>query len=226
MTGAITIKGGSLYVAALATFRSLSRRRLTIAILVLLPVALYFARRDSTGQAIRSLLFGISWAVSTVAFFATTEASSFYQRLPLAGWSARRLIAGRIGCLLAVGLALASIFFVLVHVDQDVNQPVGVAVGLAMTVATAVSVGTTVGRLVQKEMEGALIIFLFAGLQAVLDPFGQAAKFLPFWSSGVLHGGETVAICLAISLTLELVGRRSCLIGEAVLLDGSRLRQR
>ena len=55
-----------LVLGGAMTLRALLRRRLTVAILVLLPVALYLASHDAVGRSVRSFVFGISWAVSTV----------------------------------------------------------------------------------------------------------------------------------------------------------------
>ncbi len=219
--------GGSTLTAAKVTLLALSRRRATLAILVLLPTAFYLARRGTPGQSVRSLLFGVSWAISTITYFATVEASTLRPRLSLTGWKAYRLEAGRIGGLVISGTVLATAFIVLVAADQDVRNLSGVAAALFAAVVTAVAFGEVVGRIVTKEMEGALTIFLFAGLQAVLNPFGTVAKFLPFWSSreiatyavdgpsegslsnGVAHAVTTAAFCFVASAALRLLNRPS-----------------
>lgn len=87
-----------------------------------------------------------------------------------------------------------------------------------MSAIVAVAFGTAVGAVVRRELEGALVIFFVAGLQATLNPYGAAAKLLPFWSSreiatvsvdgpataslagGLLDPGVVVALCAAIFL--------------------------
>ena len=56
----------------------------------------------------------------------------------------------------------------------------GVFLALLAAAWTAVALGTTVAHLLVKEMEGTLLLFFFAGLQAVLNPFGRVATFFPF----------------------------------------------
>lgn len=195
------------------TLRALARRRLALAILVALPVALYAVSHDSTGQAVRALLFGVSWAVSTVTFFATVASRQLEPRLRLAGLSARLLAGARIGALLLLALSLAVAFSVLVALDLPVRSPVAVALDFAVTAAVAVAFGTAVGTVISAEMEGALILFFFAGLQAVVNPFDGYAKLLPFWASrelgtyaidgpgqgslgwGLIHATAAITLC-------------------------------
>ena len=168
---------------AAMTVRAALRRRLGIAILVAMPIAFYFVSHDSVGRAVRSLAFGLSWAVSTVAFFAATAAAEIEPRLAIAGWRRRRLVAGRLLGLATIGGLLTCGFAALVAVDLDVRSPAAVLVTFAVTAAVGVAVGTAVGGLLDREMEGTLVLFFIAGLQAVVNPFDTYARALPFWSS-------------------------------------------
>lgn len=76
---------------ALLSLVALARRRLTMLILVLLPVVFSQVVGDSVGRSLRAPVFGISWAVSTAAFFTTVAAREVEPRLKLAGWSTRVL---------------------------------------------------------------------------------------------------------------------------------------
>lgn len=165
------------------TVRALLRRRLTLAILVGLPILFSFVARDSIGQSVRALVFGTSWAMSTAALFATSASRELEPRLRLAGWSRPALLAGRIGGLLVLGTGLVALFWIVVAVDHAVRSLQAVALDLAVTALVAVAVSTAIGTVIAKEMEGTLVLFLFAGLQAVVNPFDVFAKFLPFWSS-------------------------------------------
>lgn len=82
----------------------------------------------------------------------------------------------------------------------------------------AVAFGTALGSVVRREMEGALVIFFVAGLQATVNPYDAAAKLLPFWSSreiatvsvdgpgaasvtaGLLHALLVIGLCAAAVL--------------------------
>ena len=210
---------------ASTTVRAVLRRRLAVGILVLMPVAFYVVTHDAVGRSVRSLAFGVSWAVSTVAFFATVSAQDLEPRLVLAGWRRADLLAGRVLGLGAVVAALTLAFGLLVAVDQDVRSVGAVVVDFAVTGVVAVAVGTAVGTLIGKEMEGTLVLFFIAGLQAIANPFDTWSRALPFWSSrelgtwavdgpgvgslgdGLVHAGAVVAAC-ALVVGLPLLGDR------------------
>ena len=216
----------TIVLRANTTMRALLRRRLALAVLVVMPVAFYFVTRSSVGQSIRSLVFGISWAVSTATFFATTSARNLEPRLTLAGWRPGHLLAGRILGLLAIVAALTVANVTLVGIDRDVRSLSAVAVDFAVTGVVAVAVGTTVGTVIGKEMEGTLVLFFFAGLQAIANPFDTWSRALPFWSSrelgtwaidgpdtgslpdGLAHAAAVIVIC---GIVTWAVGRRSAL---------------
>ena len=212
------------------TLRAVLRRRITVAILVLMPVAFYFATHDTVGRSVRSLLFGLSWAISTVAFFAAVAGRELEPRLELAGWRWRDLLAGRILGLAAVGLGLTALFGGLVAVDHDVRSIGAVVASFAVTTAVAIALGSTVGAVLRREMEGTLILFFLAGLQAIVNPFETYARALPFWSSrelgtyavdgpgqgslgdGLLHATLVIVLCIGIVATpgAAVVGRVVC----------------
>ncbi|MEM8924844.1 MAG: hypothetical protein AAGD35_15175 [Actinomycetota bacterium] len=211
---------------ARTTMQAALRRRLAVGILVVMPVAFYLVTHDTVGRSVRSLVFGISWAVSTVAFFATIAARDIEPRLALAGWRRIDLIIGRlIGLGIAVlGLTLA--FGTLVGLDQDVRSVSAVFVDFAVTGAVAVAVGTTVGSVISREMEGTLVLFFLAGLQAIANPFDAWSRALPFWSSrelgtwavdgpavgsltdGLLHAAATIIVCSGVVALWSAMQRR------------------
>jgi hypothetical protein len=165
------------------TARGLLRRRSAMAILLALPLLLYLARHDAVGQSIRGLLFGVSWAVTTVAYFAAIEVRDAEPRLCLAGWSWARLLAGRVLGLLAIGGTVAGAYALLSVVDQPVRDPGALVVDFAVTAVVSVLVGTALGAVFHRELEGALVIFLVAALQSVVNPDTVLAHLIPFWSS-------------------------------------------
>jgi hypothetical protein len=199
--------------------RDLLRRRAAMAVLVTLPLALYLARRDAVGQSVRSLLFGVSWAMSTVAFFAAMSAREVEPRLRLSGWRPRVLVGGRLAGLLVLASALCLLYAGLVAVDRPIDSHAVLALDFAATALVAVAFGTALGAVIHRELDGALVIFFVAGLQAVMNPFDRAARYLPFWSSrelgtvavdgagsaslaaGIIHAAVVVVLCAAVALT-------------------------
>jgi hypothetical protein len=215
---------GDALVAGEMVLRGLLRRRVSVALLALLPLAFYAARHEQVGQSIRFLILGVAWAVSTTAFFASVSARDVERRLCLTGWSRWSLFAGRIGAQLAVGMAMAGGYLLLVALDQPVRSIGGVALDLVTTTFLAVLVGSFVGVVVTRELEGALLLFIVSGLQFMADPPSLLARVLPFWSTreiatyavdgpdagivthGLLHAGATAAVLLAV--TAHLTARR------------------
>lgn len=203
---------GDAAVAGEMVLRGLLRRRLSIVLVVLLPLVFFVARHEHVGQSVRFLVLGVAWGVSTVAFFAALAARQVERRLGVAGWSWRSLLAGRVGALLALGLALSGGYLLLVVADQPVRSNAGVALDLTTTTVVAVALGSFVGTIVARELEGALLLFMVSGLQFMADPASSFARFLPFWSSrelatyavdgpqagqladGLLHAALTIAV--------------------------------
>jgi hypothetical protein len=201
-------------VVAEMTLRELARRRAAVALLVLVPLAFYLARRDLTGQSIRFLGIGLGWAVSTFAAFATVAAARVDVRLRLGGYRARDLLTGRLAALLAVGAVLVAAFCTLILLDQPVRRPGAVVLMQALTVVVAVPLGLLLAAALRRELEASLALIVLAGVQFVLDPAQPAARLLPFWSTrevgtyavdltdvgylqrGVLHALVTAAVCL------------------------------
>lgn len=167
---------------AVLTVRALARRRLTMVVLVALPIVFSQAVGDSAGRSVRALVFGVSWAVATAAYFAAIAAREVEPRLRLAGWTAPALLAGRLSGLGVLAAALGGLFWALVLAEHGVAAG-PLAADLAVTAATAIAVGSAVGAVLRREMDGVLVLFLLAGMQAVVNPFDDVARLLPFWSS-------------------------------------------
>jgi hypothetical protein len=210
---------GDAVVAGRMTLRGLLRRRTSLALLVALPLAFYLARHQHVGQSVRFLALGVAWAVSTAAFFAAAAARDVERRLILGGWSWWSLVAGRVGALLALGAVLSGGYLLLVAVDQPVRSIGGVGLDLATTTVLAVLVGSFLGVVARRELEGALGLFIVAGLQFTADPPSALARVLPFWSTrelgtyaidgpalgslgaGLLHAAAT-ALALVLAITV------------------------
>jgi hypothetical protein len=209
-------------IVAEMTVRALARRHGTLVLLVALPLLFYAARHSLPGQSVRFLALGLAWAVSTLALFAALAARSTEPRLRIGGWSAGALLAGRVAGLLAVALGLAVAYFVLIALDRPVGRILAVGAMLAVTAATAVAAGTALGALARREQDGALLLFIVAGLQFIADPPTLLAHVLPFWSTRELatwavdgagspavalaHAAATIALCAA--LTVAWTARR------------------
>ena len=202
------------------TIRGLLRRRGSLILMVALPLAFYVARHELVGQSIRFLAFGLAWAVSTLALFAALDARQTEARLIVSGWTRPALVGGRVLALLGVGLALTFSYLVLILLDDRpvANEP-GLALLLGATTVIAVALGSMLGVLVKRELEGALALFIVAGLQFIADPASALAHVLPFWSTreigtyavdgfGASLGTGLVHAALAVALAGAVISAR------------------
>ncbi|MEO3779960.1 ABC transporter permease [Micromonospora sp. B11E3] len=210
------------------TLRELLRRRGVLALMLLLPLTFYLIRRDAyVGQSVRSLLLGISWAVSTAALFATSAARELEPRLRLAGYRPHHLYLGRMFGLWVAGLVIALPFFLLIAFDAPDLRYGGVAVAMLCCVAVAAPLGILIGALLPRELEGTLLLLTIVTVQMLIDPAGAGAKLTPFWSSreiatwavdhtddgylarGSLHGlAVTVGMVVVVAAVFSLRLRR------------------
>jgi hypothetical protein len=204
-------------VVAEMTVRGIARRRLSVTLLLALPLLFYVARHGLPGQSIRFLAIGLAWAVSTLALFAALSARGTEPRLRIGGWSSRALLTGRVAGLLSVAAALAFAYFLLIAVDRQADRTLAVGLMLLVTACTAVATGTALGALVRREQDGTLLLFIVAGLQFIADPPTLLAHLLPFWSTrelstwavdgpaagslaaGLGHAAATIALCAVLA---------------------------
>lgn len=202
------------------TLRALVRRRASLALFVLLPLVFYLARHGQPWQSVRFLGIGLAWAASSLALFGTLAACTTEPRLRVAGWSWRALLAGRVAALLGLTLALALAYYALVAIDQPIGDTAAIGLMLAVTACTGVAVGTALGTLVARDLEGALLLFIVAGLQVMVDPAGTLAHLLPFWSTreiataaiegsgtgsitdGLVHTAIVLFLCAILTIAL------------------------
>lgn len=171
-------------IVAEMSLRDLLRRRGVLLLLFVVPLVFYLGRRgDHFGQALRMVVLGVAFTMSTAALFATNAARAMEPRLRLSGFRMRHLYAGRLDALLLLGTALAACYLAVVAIDQDVDRLAAMAAMFALTVAVAVPFGMLLGTVVPRELEGALLLIALIGAQMIIDPESVAARVLPFWSA-------------------------------------------
>lgn len=208
-------------IMAEMTVRGLLRRRGSLVLMVALPLAFYVARHELVGQSIRFLAFGLAWAVSTLALFAALDARQTEARLLVSGWTRPALVGGRVLALLGIGLALTLTYLLLILLDdRPVANQSALGLLLGATAVIAVALGSMLGVLVTRELEGALALFIIAGLQFIADPASVLAHLLPFWSAreigtyavdgfGASLGAGWMHAALAVALAGAVISARS-----------------
>ncbi|MGY0056891.1 ABC transporter permease [Streptomyces sp. LZ34] len=164
------------------TLRDLGRRRGVLVLLVLVPLVFYLGRREAhTGQAIRFVLLGLAFTISTAALFVTCAARSLEPRLRLSGYRVGELTAGRLVALAIVGLLISVPYLAVIAVDQRPPRLAAIAAAMVVGVAVAAPLGMVLGVLMPRELEGALLLMALVGAQMITDPATTSAKVLPFW---------------------------------------------
>ena len=222
---------GRIWTVAEMTVRGLVRRKAVLALLFATPLAFYLMRRaDHPGQAVRFVVLGLGFTVSTMALFGTTAARSMESRLWLSGYRPGELFLGQLSGYAAIGVGIAVPYLGVIAVDQQLDRLGAVALAMLLTVLIAAPLGRLLGELVPREMEGALLLVALLGVQMLIDPAKDITKLLPFWSArelgtyaidhtdsgylyrGAAHGVVTTLVLLAgtgLLTALRLRRRRS-----------------
>jgi hypothetical protein len=165
--------------------------------------------------------------VSTAALFATSASREIEPRLRLAGYRSHQLYLGRLLGLTAMGLALATPFYLLVVFDAPEVRHGAVAVAMVFSVAVAAPFGMLIGTVLPRELEGTLVLLTTVGLQMTMDPDAAFAPATPLWSirematyavdhtdggylfRGTMHGiGFTVGLALLVAVVSTFRLRR------------------
>ncbi|WP_454042627.1 hypothetical protein [Cellulosimicrobium sp. Marseille-Q8652] len=206
-----------LLTVATTSLREMSRRRVALLLVLLLPLVFYLVRLDVHWQAIRFLAIGIGWAVATLSLFSHVGSRHLDRRLSVVGARPTALFFGRQLALLAVGLVMAGVYFGLVTLTQgDLPRLGGVALLLATTVCVAVPLGALVSLVITRELEGALALLSIMSLQLLVDPAGSLARLLPLWSTRELSGyaidGSTGTDTLAAGLVHFALAATLCVL--------------
>jgi hypothetical protein len=170
-------------VVARTTAAELLRRRAVVALLVAVPLAFYLARHDLVGQSIRFAAIGMAWALSTLAAFAGLAGQAVDPRLRVSGYRTGELLTGRVLGLAYIAVPLVVVYAAVILVDQrGLDRWIGVIGMLVATAAVAIPFGLLVAAVLRRPLEAAMLLLIVAGMQMILDPFGVAARFMPFWS--------------------------------------------
>ena len=165
-------------IAAEMQARQLLRRRLSLIILVALPVALYLSTlTNGSESAIQFGALGMGWSVASAALFSVLAARSVEPRLVLAGYRAAELMVGRFILLLGMGAVLAGIGAVAMTLVSAPVSEGALLASCALVPVVAVALGLAVGAVLPHDLEGVLVIIGVVGVQLSLksERLGQRA---------------------------------------------------
>lgn len=216
-----------LLTVASTSLREMSRRRVALLFVFLLPLVFYLVRINVHWQAIRFLAIGVGWAMATLSLFSHVSSRRVDQRLAVIGASPTALFLGRQLALMAIGVVVAGVYFCLVALTQDdLPRTGGIALLLVTTVLIGVPLGALVSLVITRELEGALALLSIMALQLLVDPDDAMAKLLPLWSTrelsayaiqehssdslstGLIHFVITVSLCVLVAWIASLIRLR------------------
>ncbi len=211
------------------TARDLSRRRIALALLTALPLALYGAQAGHLRHAVVTGGVVMAFSVAGAAMFASFATRPVDQRLMLAGYRPYELLLGRLLLLEVLGVLVAALFSVVMTLGTGPSDTPALVGGVALVAFTSVPFGLALGALAPQELEGTLILIGVVGIQLTTESSQLVAKLLPFWGPQRLltHSidttvaiGAAVPVDIAYSLALLLVavyaiGRRAPAISGA-----------
>jgi len=171
-------------VAAVASSqaRELSRRRIALAMLILLPLVFYWTSgSDNFAPVFASV--GIGWAFSVATLFLTQGMHKISPRLALLQFRSGEILAGRVLCALGFGVVVASGVWLIVRRDSVIVNQTELVLAFVFALIGSVTLGLAVGALVRREMEAMLLLVGIIGLQFVVDPGSTLAKVLPLYAA-------------------------------------------
>lgn len=232
-------------VAAVAMMhaRDLSRRRVALALLILLPIALYLAAELGPEDPATAQLqaqnpgepsadsawilttggIGPLWSVATATLFVILGSRRVDQRLLLAGFRSTDLLVGRMGTVLGLGAIITPLFTALIWMMREVDVGLLVA-SIGLLVIVAVGHGVVIAALVRDEMEGVLAIIGVTGVQMMI--VGQA--WLPMWGASelLLRAGGLSGTAEPVTAVLHAFGYTAALVGVGAVAWAGKVRLR
>ena len=183
---------------AAAAGHELLRRRLGMALLVLLPLGFYASVPPATSASASGVPFGLvsgtvgmAWSVSGAAFFLTVAARHVDERLMLVGYRPSQLAVGRLLLLESSVVVLALVFTAVIDATIHIQRP-GLLLAAAIGAGTiAVPLGLAIAAFLPRELEGALLLMGIVGIQMSVASGANPPRWLPF--SGPVESAASAA---------------------------------
>lgn len=189
------MSGGRVGITAVLLARELSRRRLAVGLLLVLPLVLYLSLLAARQYALFTGMIGIAWSIASVSMFSILSAREIEPRLILAGFRATELLLGRLLLFGSFGLLVVGSFGVVMEIISEPPQLPAFWLGLGLVVLIAVPLGLAIGAVVPRELEGTLVVIGVIGVEMSLPRGALVAPLLPLYGptqlARVATGEET-----------------------------------
>jgi len=195
--------------------RQLLRRRLSLYILVALPLALYLSTlTNGEESAIQFGALGMGWSVASAALFSVLAARAVEPRLVLAGYRPAELMMGRFLLLLGIGAILGGIGAVGMTLVSGPASEGALLASCALVPLVSVALGLAVGAVLPHDLEGVLVIIGVVGVQLSLSQSSWLNLLLPLdgpiqlaYRAGGLPADPVVPMLVhALASTVLLLG--------------------
>ena len=173
---------GRILAIATSQARELSRRRVAIIMLILLPLVFYWTSgSDEFAPVFASV--GIGWAFSVATLFLTQGMRQVAPRLSLLGFRSAEVLAGRVLCAFSFGLIVAIGLWLYIRLDPVITNGTELVWAFLFALIGSVTLGLAVGALITRELEAMLLLVGIIGIQFVVDPGTTLAKLLPLFAA-------------------------------------------
>jgi hypothetical protein len=189
--------------------RDLTRRHIALGLLLALPLSFYLSSAGKGQDSIVAGGVGLAFAVSGATLFSVLSSQEVDQRLVLAGYLPRELLLGRLAFLGPLGVAIAAAFSGLMIAVSGSDRPWLTFLGVALVALLSIPFGLAIGVVVQRELEGTLVLIGVIGLQLAAGPDAAIAPFLPFDGprrviAASLGGGGAIAVPVIVTCVYGL----------------------
>jgi hypothetical protein len=169
------------------------RRPVTLVLLAVLPVLIYFALGDDPYAVIVGGIL-MAFSIAGPAVFVLLTGRPVDQRLTLCGFKPQELIFGRLLLLNGLGFFVVGIFSLLVITQSTPKNSGYVVIGCVLVSLIAVPLGLALASIMPSDLEATLVMIGVVGVQVALRP----------------QPGESTS---PISMFLPLHGPRQFLLG-------------
>jgi hypothetical protein len=175
------VTAARILVPAELTGRELSRRRVALGLLTLLPLAFYGALAGHSDRAASTGGIAMAFSVAGASIFTSLTARPMDRRLVLAGYRPHELALARLALLELFGVVIAALFSVVIVLGSNPADATALVAGVVLVAVISVPFGLAVGALAPHDLEGVLILIGVVGIQLTLESTQTVSKLLPFW---------------------------------------------
>ncbi len=188
---------GALLLSTSDFVRQQVRTRITVVMLVIIPIMFVLLASSVLGELSKSLggsaagksatALGAGWAAGflggILGFFQVSSSRESDRRLALAGLGGVRTSLSRIGACTVLALLVAAVAFVTVMIKSGLEQPGAAFAAILFCGLIYVGIGAFVGSLVRDDLAGSMIVALIWLMDMYGGPgvsgSGGGAQFTP-----------------------------------------------